>query len=129
MERGCQPPAPALVLVRAGLLLLLLGPAGCSGAGDTAAMALPWAAPPDPGAPCAASASCPSGGPRPPRQVAPTQPPQGPTTKGPTTKGPTTKGPPTTTRPPTTLGPQGPTTTMGPTTTQNPASHHGLTAQ
>lgn len=28
MERRCQPPARALVLVRAGLLLLLLRPAG-----------------------------------------------------------------------------------------------------
>ncbi|XP_006071639.3 probable threonine protease PRSS50 [Bubalus bubalis] len=80
MEFWCEPPASrrgrprpgtstlALALASAGLLLLLLRPLGCLGAGDSLG-ALSTDVPADPDAPCAPSATCPSGRRRFPRQV------------------------------------------------------------
>ncbi|XP_010860808.1 PREDICTED: probable threonine protease PRSS50 [Bison bison bison] len=80
MEFWCEPPAGrrgpprpgtstlALALASAGLLLLLLLPLGCLGAGDTLG-ALSTDVPADLDAPCAPSATCPSGRRRFPRQV------------------------------------------------------------
>ncbi|XP_054450568.1 probable threonine protease PRSS50 [Pteronotus mesoamericanus] len=69
MEPWCKTPAPSLI--QAGLLLLLpllFRPEGCLGAGEVLET-LYTAVPRDSGSPCAPSATCPSGGPRLPRQV------------------------------------------------------------